>query len=57
VLRFGLVGTGYWADVAHAAGIEAHPEAALVGIWGRDPGKTEALAAKRARGRSRSSRS
>jgi predicted dehydrogenase len=47
VLRFGLVGTGYWADVAHAAGIAAHPQAELVGVWGRDPAKSAALAAKR----------
>ena len=46
MLRFGLVGTGYWADVAHAAGIAAHPQAELVGIWGRDPAKAAALAAK-----------
>jgi predicted dehydrogenase len=46
VLRFGLVGTGYWADVAHAAGIAAHPQAELVGVWGRDPAKAAALAAK-----------
>jgi predicted dehydrogenase len=44
VLRFGLIGTGYWADVAHAAGIAAHPEAELVGVWGRDPAKAGALA-------------
>jgi predicted dehydrogenase len=30
----------------HAAGIAAHPEAELTGVWGRDPGKAEALAAK-----------
>ena len=46
MLSFGLVGTGYWADVAHAAGIAAHPDAALVGVWGRDPAKASALAAK-----------
>jgi predicted dehydrogenase len=44
MLRFGLIGTGYWADVAHAAGIVAHPEAELVGVWGRDPAKAAALA-------------
>jgi hypothetical protein len=43
-MRFGLIGTGYWADVAHAAGIRAHPQAELVGVWGRDPRKAEALA-------------
>ena len=46
-MRFGLIGTGYWADAAHAAGIEAHPETDLVAVWGRDPAKTEALAARR----------
>jgi predicted dehydrogenase len=44
MLRFGLIGTGYWADVAHAAGIGAHPEAELAGVWGRDPAKAAALA-------------
>jgi predicted dehydrogenase len=46
VLRFGLVGTGYWADVAHAAGIAAHPQAELAGVWGRDNAKAAALAGK-----------
>jgi predicted dehydrogenase len=46
MLSFGLVGTSYWADVAHAAGIAAHPQAELVGVWGRDPVKAAALAAK-----------
>jgi predicted dehydrogenase len=46
VLSFGLVGTGYWADTAHAAGIGAHPQAELAGVWGRDPAKAAALAAK-----------
>ena len=46
MLSFGLVGTSYWADVTHAAGIAAHPQAELVGVWGRDPAKAAALAAK-----------
>jgi predicted dehydrogenase len=46
MLSFGLVGTSYWADVAHAAGIAAHPQAELAGVWGRDPAKAAALAAK-----------
>jgi predicted dehydrogenase len=45
-MRFGLVGTGYWADVAHASAIAAHPAAELVGVWGRDAAKADALAAK-----------
>jgi predicted dehydrogenase len=44
MLRFGLIGTGYWADVAHAAGIGAHAEAELAGVWGRDPAKAAVLA-------------
>lgn len=43
-LRMGVVGTGYWADVVHAAGVAAHPEVDLVGVWGRDLAKATALA-------------
>jgi predicted dehydrogenase len=45
-LRMGVVGTGYWADVVHAAGAAAHPEVDLVGVWGRDVAKADALAGK-----------
>jgi predicted dehydrogenase len=45
-LRFGLVGTGYWAQEAHATALAAHDDADLVGVWGRDPAKTEAAAAR-----------
>ena len=44
--RFGVVGTGHWADVCHAAGIAAHPGAELVAAWGRDEDKTRALAGR-----------
>jgi predicted dehydrogenase len=43
--RFGLVGTGYWAQQVHAPGLAGHPDAELVGVWGRDPGKAAELAA------------
>lgn len=43
-LRIGVVGTGYWARVVHAAGAAAHPDVDLVGVWGRDLGKATALA-------------
>jgi predicted dehydrogenase len=43
-LRFGVLGTGYWAQEAHAAVLAGHDAAELVGIWGRDPGKVEAAA-------------
>jgi predicted dehydrogenase len=45
-MRFGLIGTGYWAAVVHAPGIASHPQTELVGVWGRDPGKAAALAAQ-----------
>ena len=44
-MRFGLIGTGYWARAVHAAGIASHPEAELAGVWGRDPDKAAAVAA------------
>lgn len=43
--RFGLVGTGYWAREVHAAGLAAHPDVDLVGIYGRDLAKADAVAA------------
>jgi predicted dehydrogenase len=46
VLRFGVLGTGYWAQEAHATALAAHPGTELVGVWGRDPAKTEAFAAR-----------
>ena len=45
-LRFGLVGTGYWAQEAHATALAAHDDADLIGVWGRDPARTEAAAAR-----------
>ena len=43
-LRFGLLGTGYWARQTQGAALAAHPEAGLVGVWGRDPAKAADLA-------------
>lgn len=45
-LRVGLIGTGYWARSVHAAGVQHHPDADLVGVWGRDAGKSAELAAE-----------
>ncbi|WP_446665537.1 Gfo/Idh/MocA family protein [Flexivirga sp. B27] len=42
-MRFGLVGTGYWARETHGPGIQASSQD-LVGVWGRDPAKTADLA-------------
>jgi predicted dehydrogenase len=46
MLRFGLIGTGFWAGTVHAAGIAAHPQTELVGVWGRDQAKAARLAAR-----------
>jgi predicted dehydrogenase len=43
-LRFGVLGTGYWAQEAHATALAASDQADLVAIWGRDPARTRAAA-------------
>jgi len=43
-LRMGVVGTGFWASEVHAAGVAAHPDVELVGVWGRDRAKAAAVA-------------
>jgi predicted dehydrogenase len=35
--RFGLFGTGPWARLAHGPALARHPDAELVGVWGRRP--------------------
>lgn len=45
-MRFGLLGTGFFADHHHAATLAAHPDTELVGVWGRDPGRAIAVAAR-----------
>lgn len=43
-MRFGLLGTGYWAVETQGAALAAHPEAELVAVWGRNPAKAAAVA-------------
>ena len=43
-MRFGLFGTGPWAQLAHAPGLAAHGDVEFVGVWGRDEAKAAALA-------------
>jgi predicted dehydrogenase len=45
-MRFGLVGTGYWAKITHAPALTSAPGAELVAVWGRDPVAAAALAAE-----------
>jgi predicted dehydrogenase len=44
-LRFGLVGTGYWARVAHAPALAAADDVELAAVWGRDREAAAGLAA------------
>lgn len=44
-LRFGLVGTGYWARFAYARTLASTPGVALSAVWGRNPQAAAALAA------------
>jgi len=44
-MRFGVVGTGYWASETHAAALAAHPDVDLVGVWGRSSTRAVELAA------------
>lgn len=44
-MRFGLVGTGHWAQVTHAPALASTPGAELAAVWGRDPAAAGALAA------------
>ena len=45
-MRFGLAGTGYWAQVAHARALAATDGADLVAVWGRNSERTAALAGR-----------
>lgn len=45
-MRFGLVGTGPWAGLAHGPGLLAAEPVELVGVWGRNLGKAGSLAAE-----------
>jgi predicted dehydrogenase len=44
-MRFGLVGTGYWAQTAHAPALSATPGVSLAAVWGRRADAAESLAA------------
>lgn len=43
-LRFGLLGTGYWAAQTQAAALATHEGVDFVGVWGRSPAPRAALA-------------
>ena len=43
-MRFGIVGTGYWARQTHGAALAGHPDVDLVGVWGRSFARAGQLA-------------
>ncbi|PRX96810.1 Gfo/Idh/MocA family protein [Allonocardiopsis opalescens] len=43
-VRFGLLGTGFWASETQATALAAHSGTDFVGVWGRDPAKATVLA-------------
>jgi predicted dehydrogenase len=45
-VRFGVLGTGFWARTVHAASLAGHPQAELVGVWGRDLARAKAVGAE-----------
>ncbi|SOD93869.1 Gfo/Idh/MocA family protein [Blastococcus haudaquaticus] len=45
-MRFGVLGTGFWAKEVHAATLAGHPSAELAGVWGRDVAKAKAVGAE-----------
>jgi predicted dehydrogenase len=45
-MRFGLVGTGYWAHIAHAPALASTEDVELAAVWGRDRPAAAELAAE-----------
>lgn len=45
-MRFGLVGTGYWAHVAHAPALSSTAGVEFTAVWGRNPQAAADLAAE-----------
>ena len=44
-LKFGLIGTGYWARIAHAPTLASTQGIELAAVWGRNPAAAAELAA------------
>ena len=45
-MRFGLVGTGFWARITHAPALASTPGSTLSAVWGRDGRSARSLAAE-----------
>ena len=44
-IKFGVAGTGHWAEQVHLAVLRSRPDVNLVGVWGRNPEKAAQTAA------------
>lgn len=47
-VRFGVVGTGHWAETVHIPGLKGHTGIELVGIWGRNTHNAKNISEKHA---------
>ena len=45
-IKFGVAGTGHWANIVHIPGLKAQPEVELVGVWGRSSAALTEIAAR-----------
>ncbi|GAB3357236.1 Gfo/Idh/MocA family protein [Modestobacter lapidis] len=45
-MRFAVLGTGHWARTVHATSLAGHPDAELIGVWGRDLARAKGLGAE-----------
>jgi predicted dehydrogenase len=45
-MRFGLVGTGHWAQMAHAPALASTPGVSLAAVWGRNADAARSLASE-----------
>ena len=45
-VRFGMVGTGFWAEDVHLPVLRDAADVELVGVWGRDAAKAHAVGAR-----------
>src|SRR5215469_16293112 len=45
-MRFGLVGTGFWARITHAPALASTPGSTIAAVWGREVRSAQSLAAE-----------
>src|SRR5690242_8599504 len=46
LVRIGIVGTSWWADLLHLPSLTSHPQATIAAICGRNRERTEEMAKK-----------